>query len=106
MNQLINNIQAALAALRMAKPNPAAWSGPAATAFMHRIDLLEIELVVISSLLNAASLGGVLGGVPGVPGGGKIPGGGLGGGGLGGLPIGATPVVPLTQLVAQLGLHF
>ena len=100
MNQLINNIQAALAALRTAKPNPAAWSGPAATAFMHRVDLLEIELVVISSLLNAASLGGVLGGVPGVPGGGKLP-----GGGLGGLPIGATPVVPLTQLVAQLGFH-
>jgi hypothetical protein len=69
---------------------------------MHRVDLLEIELVVISSLLSAASLGGVLGGgVPGVPGGGKLPGGGVGTG----LPIGATPVVPLTQLVAQLGLH-
>jgi hypothetical protein len=80
MNQLLNNIQAALAALRMSKPNPALWSGPAATAFMHRIDLLEIELTAICTLLGGSSLGG-------------------------GTPIGLTPVVPLTQMIAQLGLH-
>jgi hypothetical protein len=102
MDQLINNLQAALAALRAAKPNPSQWSGPAASALTTRIDLLEIEFVVISSLLSAATLGGLVGGgVPGIPGGGKLP-----GGILGGLPIGATPVVPLNTLLSQLGLHF
>ena len=103
MNQLLNNIQAALAALRLAKPNSASWSGPAASAFLHRVDLLEIELTVLTSLLSAASIGGLVGGpIGGVSGGGKLPGGGLGGI-LGGLPIGATPVVPLEQLTTQLG---
>jgi hypothetical protein len=85
MNQLLINIQAALAALRTAKPNPAAWSGPAATAFMHRVDLLEIELTAISLLLGGGSIGRGVGT---------------------GLPIGATPVVPLSVLAAQLGVHF
>lgn len=84
MDQLLINIQAALAALRTAKPNPTAWSGPAATAFMHRVDLLEIELSAISLLLGGTSIGRGVGT---------------------GLPIGATPVVPLAVLGAQLGLH-
>ncbi len=81
MNQLLNNIQAALAALRTSKPNPAFWSGPAATAFMHRIDLLEIELTAICTLLGGSSA-------------------------TGGSPIGSTPVVPLVQMISQLGIHF
>ena len=97
MNQLLINLQAALAALRMAKPNPVSWSGPAATAFTHRVDLLEIELTVLCSLVSVAALNPTFGGSPG----GKLPGGlgGIIGGGL-------TPVVPLEQLISQLGLHF
>ena len=111
MNQLINNLQAALAALRMAKPNPAQWSGPAATAFTHRIDLLEIEFTVLSSLLSAVSIGSFAGGgltgpIGGIGKGGGLSG-GLGGGSLGGIigGLGSTPVVPFEQLIAQLGFH-
>ena len=84
----------------MAKPNPVSWSGPAATAFTHRVDLLEIELTVLCSLVSVAALNPTFGGSPG----GKLPGGF--GGGLGGIIGGGTPVVPLEQLISQLGLHF
>ena len=109
----MNNLQAALAALRMAKPHPTQWSGPAATAFTHRVDLLEIEFTVLCSLLSLVSVGSAAGAGGGGPiGGGKTGvGGGIGGGfggaggGLGG-GLGSTPVIPFEQLLSQLGLHF
>ena len=88
MNQLLNNLQAALAALRGAKPNPALWSGPAATAFTHRVDLLEIEFTVLCAMVAAAALNPTFGGGPGSG------------------VTGGIPVIPLQQLAAQLGLHF
>ena len=109
MNELIGNLQASLAALRVAKPNPTQWSGPAANAFTHRIDLLEIELVVLSSLLAAASLTNILGpGMTGVAGGfGASVGNGLGAGVRGGgLYSVGSKVLPLGDLALQLGLHF
>jgi len=109
MNELIGNLQAALAALRAAKPNPTQWSGPAANALTHRIDLLEIELVVLSSLLAAASLKGILGpglgGATGGFGGGVAT--GLGGAfGAGGYASTGSRVLSIGDLALQLGVHF
>jgi len=105
MNELIGNLQASLAALRAAKPNPTQWSGPAANAFTHRIDLLEIELVVLSSLLAAASLKGII--APGVAGAAGGFASGMGGAfGVGGYASAGGRVLSLSDLAMQLGLHF
>lgn len=107
MNELIGNLQATLAALRAAKPNPHQWSGPAATAFTHRIDLLEIELVVLTSLLAAASLKGILGPtLAGTTGGFGASVLGSYGSGFSGYASAGTRVLSIGDLANQLGLHF
>jgi uncharacterized membrane protein YgcG len=120
MNQLLNNLQAALGALQAAKPNPTQWSGPAATAFTHRVDLLEIEFTLLCSLLSVASVSSVFN-AGGASGAGGFASGGGSGGGLAGIakggasligstlnaaPIPGAQSIPFEQLIGQLGLHF
>jgi len=111
MDQLLANLQASLAALRTARPNPTGWSGPAATAFTHRIDLLEIELVALSALVGTAALNPAFGGGAGAQGLGSS--GALGGGlpglalsGLNALPGGASSATAIQQIIGHIGIHF